>query len=216
MFRNTVLSIQILVGLFLTGNLAYAQNGVEAKPKFAELKPAQPTQTGDKIEVVEIFWYGCPHCYSFEPFLEEWHKTLPDDVQLIRLPGVLNQGWIPHAKAYYTAEKLGVLEKIHRPLFDALHKEKKQIHNDDQIRAFFVSKGVTAEQFDQTYSSKEVDAKIRQAYFLARDYKLTGVPAMVINGKYLTSASHAGTYEDLINTMNSLIQKEREAKAGTP
>jgi len=213
MFRNTVLSIQILVGLFLAGNLAYAQNAADAKPKFVELKPAQPTQTGDKIEVVEIFWYGCPHCYSFEPFLEEWHKTLPEDVQLIRLPGVLNQGWIPHAKAYYTAEKLGVLEKTHRPLFDALHKEKKQIYNDDQLRAFFVSKGVTGEQFDQTYGSKEVDAKIRQAYFLARDYKLTGVPSMVINGKYLTSASHTGTFEDLINTMNMLIEKERQARS---
>ena len=211
MFRNTVLVIQLLMGVLLFGQQAVAQNTADAKPKFIELKPAQPTQTGDKIEVVEVFWYGCPHCYSFEPFLEEWSKSLPADVELIRLPGVLNQAWIPHAKAYYTAEKLGILAEIHRPLFDAIHKEKKQIFNDDQIRAFFISQGVTAAQFDQTYTSKEVDAKIRQAYFLARDYKLTGVPSMVINGKYLTSASQTGTFEELINVMNALIDKERQA-----
>lgn len=211
-FRKILITIQILVALLVFGQSVTAQPTTEAKPKFVELKPAQPTQTGDKIEVVEVFWYGCPHCYSFEPFIEEWLKTLPADVQFIRLPGVLNPGWIPHAKAYYAAEKLGVLEKIHRPLFDAIHKEKKQVFNDNQIRDFFVSKGVAAEQFSETYASKEVDAKIRQAYFLARDYKLTGVPSIVVNGKYLTSASNTGTFEDMINVLNELIEKERQAK----
>ncbi len=213
MLRKIIITLQILLSLFVLGQqAAMAQQGADAKPKFVELKPAQPTQSGDKIEVVEVFWYGCPHCYSFEPFLEEWLKTLPEDVQFIRLPGVLNPGWIPHAKAYYTAEKLGVLEKTHRPLFDAIHKEKKPVFNDEQLRDFFVSKGVSAEQFTGTFASKEVDAKIRQAYFLARDYKLTGVPSVIVNGKYLTSASTTGTFEELINVMNALIDKERQAK----
>lgn len=186
------------------------QKNANGAPKYIELKPAQPTQTGNKIEVVEVFWYGCPHCYSFEPFLEEWLKTKPEDVQLVRLPGVLNQGWIPHAKAYYTAEKLGMLDKTHRSLFDTIHKAKKQVFTDEQIRDFFVSHGISAEEFTRTYNSKEVEAKIRQAYFLARDYKLTGVPSLVINGKYVTSPSHAGSTEEAINVVNALIEKERQ------
>lgn len=205
--------VRVLALTLILGHAAFAQEDT-TRPLFTELKPAQPTQTGDKIEVVEVFWYGCPHCYSFEPFLEEWLKTAPADVQLIRVPGVLNQNWIPLAKAYYTAEKLGVLDKIHRPLFDAIHKDKavSQVPSEDQLREFFVSKGVDAAQFTQTFASKEVDAKIRQAYFLARDYKLTGVPSLVINGKYMTTASNTGTYEKMVNVLNELIEKERQAR----
>ena len=165
--------------------------------------------------MVEVFWYGCPHCYSFEPFLENWLKTLPADVQLVRVPGVLSQNWIPLGKAFYTAEKLGVLDKVHRPLFDAIHKDRKvsQVPDEESLKEFFVSKGVAADQFSQTFASKEVEAKIRQAYFLARDYKLTGVPSLVINGKYLTSASNTGTYENMINVLNQLVENERGTEA---
>ena len=210
MYRKLIVTMHILLGLFLAGQHAVvAQEGADAT-QYVELKPAQPTQTGDKIEVVEVFWYGCPHCYSFEPFLEEWLKTKPDDVQFIRIPGVLSQNWIPHAKAYYTAEKLGVLDKTHRALFDTIHKDKKPVFTDDQIKDFFISHGVTEADFTKTYSSKEVDAKIRQAYFLARDYKLTGVPSFVINGKYVTSPSHAGSAEETVKVINALIEKERK------
>ncbi len=211
MYKTLAVTIHVLICLLLLGQqLVVAQQNTDAKPKYVELKPAQPTQTGNKIEVVEVFWYGCPSCYSFEPFLEQWLKTKPEDVQLVRLPGVLSQNWIPHAKAYYVAEKLGVLDKTHRVLFDTIHKDKKQVFTDGQIRDFFVSHGITGEVFDRTYSSKEVEAKIRQAYFLARDYKLTGVPSLVINGKYLTSPSHAGSTEEAVKVMNALIEKERQ------
>lgn len=171
--------------------------------------PPQPTQTGDKIEVLEVFWYGCPHCYSFEPHIEAWLKDLPDDVEFIRVPGVLNRGWIPHAKAYYVAEKLGIVDKIHRPLFDAIHKEKRRLFTEEELMDFFVEHGVSAGDFERVITSKELDTKIRQAYFLARDYKLTGVPSVVVNGKYLISASHIRTFEEMIQVTNALIEKER-------
>lgn len=214
MLRNMVLTLQILAALVLISPSAMSQQGASEKPLYVELKPALPTQTGDKIEVVEVFWYGCPHCYSFEPFLENWEKTLPADVQLIRVPGVLSQNWIPLGKAYYTAEKLGVLDKTHRPLFDAIHKDRKisQVPDEESLKEFFVSKGVAADQFSQTFASKEVEAKIRQAYFLARDYKLTGVPSLVINGKYLTSTTQTGSFEAMISVLNQLIEKERQAR----
>ena len=210
MNKTIVFTIHLLISFLLFGQQAVIAQQDTTKPQYIELKPAQPTQTGNNIEVVEVFWYGCPHCYSFEPFIEAWLETMPEDVQFIRLPGVLAQNWMTHAKAYYTAEKLGVLDKTHRSLFDTIHKEKKPVFTDDQIRDFFVSKGISAEQFSQTYTSKEVEAKIRQAYFLARDYKLTGVPALVINGKYVTSPSHAGSSEETIKVINALIEKERQ------
>ena len=207
MFKQAFTSLALLAGLALAGPLA-AQDDIEGK--YVPIKPAQPTQSGDRIEVVEVFWYGCPHCYSFEPYLNEWLANKPDDVAFIRLPGVLNQGWIPHAKAYYTAEKLGVVEKIHRPLFDAIHKSRRPLQSEDQLAAFFAEQGVPAGEFREAYNSREVDAKIRQAYFLARDYKLTGVPSLVINGKYLTSGSHAGTFENMLEVTDQLIERERQ------
>jgi thiol:disulfide interchange protein DsbA len=207
MYRRVIAAAGLLAAMILAAPL-HAQEGIEGK--YVPIKPAQPTQSGDRIEVVEVFWYGCPHCYSFEPHLEEWLENKPDDVAFIRIPGVLNQGWIPHAKAYYAAEKLGIVDKIHRPLFDAIHRERRQLYTEDQLAEFFAGHGVPAEQFKSVFNSKEVDTKIRQAYFLARDYKLTGVPSLVINGKYLTSGTHAGTFESMLEVTDKLIEQERQ------
>lgn len=207
MYRRVIAAAGLLAAMILAAPL-HAQEGIEGK--YVPIKPAQPTQTGDKIEVVEVFWYGCPHCYSFEPHLEEWLENKPDDVAFIRIPGVLNQGWIPHAKAYYAAEKLGIVDKIHRPLFDAIHRERRQLYTEDQLAEFFAGHGVPAGQFKSVFNSKEVDTKIRQAYFLARDYKLTGVPSLVINGKYLTSGTHAGSFESMLEVTDKLIEQERQ------
>jgi thiol:disulfide interchange protein DsbA len=183
---------------------------------YAPVQPQQPTmaQPG-KIEVLEFFWYGCPHCYAMEPHVEKWLQTMPADVEFIRVPGVLNKLWMAHARAYYTAQKLGVLEKIHRPLFDALHKDHRKIFSEDELRDFFVEKGVKAEDFTRTYNSNDVEIRVKQAYVVAQNYRLTGVPAFVVNGKYATSGQLAGTYENLITTINSLVEKERaEAAVG--
>lgn len=206
MLKKAFSTVLIMAGL-LVAMPVLAQDSIEGK--YTEIKPALPTQTGDKIEVIEVFWYGCPHCYSFEPYIEEWLVDLPEDVEFIRVPGVLNQGWIPHAKAYYTAEKLGVLDKTHRALFDALHKEKRQLFNEDAMAAFFAEHGVSPADFSRVFNSKEIDTKIRQAYFLARDYKLTGVPSIVVNGKYMVSASAIRTFEEMLGVTNALIDKER-------
>lgn len=180
---------------------------------YQQIRPAQPTQAPEgKIEVAEVFWYGCPHCYAFEPILESWLKTKPDDVVFRRIPGVLNKNWVPHAKAYFTAEKLGILEKIHKPLFDAIHKERRRIFTEDQLRDFFEEQGVDPDEFNKIYNSDEVETKTKQAFFLARGYRLTGVPSVVVNGKYLTSGSLAGSYENLLKVVNYLIEKERGAQ----
>ncbi len=171
--------------------------------------PPQPTQTGDKIEVIEIFWYGCPHCYDLEPHLEHWLKSKPKDVEFIRVPGILGNGWIAHAKAFYTAEKLGVLDNIHRPLFDAIHKKGRRIMNEKKLKDFFISQGIDGDEFSEIYNSEEIDAKIKNAFILGKNYKITGVPTIIVNGKFRTTASLSGSNAGIIDTINELADRER-------
>jgi thiol:disulfide interchange protein DsbA len=144
-----------------------------------------------------------------EPHVEKWLPSKPADVEFIRVPGVLNKLWMAHARAYYTAQKLGVLEQIHRPLFDALHKDHRKIFSEDEMRDFFVEKGVNAADFTRTYNSNDVEIRVKQAYVLAQNYRLTGVPAFIVNGKYLITGQLAGTYENIITTVNNVIEMER-------
>ena len=181
---------------------------------YKEIRPAQPTHSGKKIEVVEIFWYGCPHCYEFEPYLQNWLSTKPDDVVFRRLPGILGPSWTPHARAFFTAKKMGILDKIHEPLFRAIHKEGRRIYNDEQLKDFIVGlTGVNADQFSRIYDSKEIDIKMRQALISEQKYQITGVPAVVVNGKYLTNGTMAKSYENLIKVINHLVGVERQKLA---
>lgn len=178
------------------------------QPEYVVIDPPLATHSGDKIEVMEIFWYGCPHCYAFEPSLEKWLSSKPDNVEFRLMPGILNRGWVPHARAYYTAEKLGILDRIHRQLFDAIHKDRRNIFDEDSIRQFFVEQGVDGDEFSKVYDSKEIDEMLKQAAQDQISARITGVPAIIINGKYLTSPSMTGSYKSLEKVMNTLIERE--------
>jgi protein dithiol oxidoreductase (disulfide-forming) len=198
----------ISLSLFLLiGNQAYAENG------YTIISPAQPTQTGDKIEVLEIFWYACPHCYDFEPYVNEWLKNKPDDVTFRRMPGIFRKSWIPHAKAFFTAKKLGILDDIHTALFNAIHKDKKKIHDEASIKKFFLKRGVDKSEFKKIYNSEEIDTKAKQAFVMGQRYKVTGVPAVIVNGKYMVSGSTAGSFENVLKVIDSLVDKERASTA---
>lgn len=188
----------------------FASTYLHAADAYTNIIPAQPTQTEDKIEVVEVFWYGCPHCYDFEPYVNKWLASKPDDVHFRRMPGIFNKNWVAHAKAYFTAEKLGVLEVIHSSLFDALHKQRKRIFSEDQLKDFFVSKGIDGDEFTRVFNSSEVESKFKQAFVMGQRYKITGVPAVIVNGKYMTSGSLAGSYDNLLKTIDELVEKERQ------
>ncbi len=175
---------------------------------YKKLPTPQPTRTGDKIEVLEVFWYGCPHCYHFEPVLDKWLNEKPDYIEFVRMPGILGKNWLPHARAFYTAEKIGILDIIHTSLFDAIHRDKRKILDEKSLRVFFSEHGVSGDEFDQAYNSKEVEEKVRAAFSAGQNYALTGVPAIIINGKYSTSASMAGSFEKIIDVINTLAAKE--------
>ncbi len=181
-------------------------------PGYQTLSSPQPTQHPDKVEVIEFFWYGCPHCYSFEPELSKWLKTLPKNVEFIRQPAVFNETWGKHAKAYFVAEALGVVDKVHADFFDAIQTKKEKLETEEQLAKFFTAHGVDEAQFHETFNAFAIDAKMRQAPAIAARYGITGVPTVIINGKYVTSGPLAGSHEKMLEVMDELIKKESAAK----
>jgi thiol:disulfide interchange protein DsbA len=186
---------------------------LQAEPLgYETLSPAQPTQNQDKIEIIEFFWYGCPHCYSLEPMMKKWLKTLPDNVEFIRQPAVFSSLWGKHAKAYYVAEALNVVDKVHDDLFDAIQTKKQKLETEDQLAKFFVAHGVDETKFRETFNSFLIDAKLRQAKAMAPRYGLTGVPAVIVNGKYKTSGPIAKSHEKMFEVIDRLIKQESQVK----
>jgi len=198
--------IQIIFVLFIS--FIFATSATADQP-YKRIQPPQPTQAVDKIEVVEVFWYACPHCYEFEPYLEKWLENKPEDVEFRRMPGIFRKSWIPHAHAFFTAEKLGVLDKIHRPLLEAIHDKKQRLFDEKSLKAFFMKNGVDGDAFTQTYHSNEIETKVKQAFVMGQRYGVSGVPSIVINGKYLTSGALAGSLQNVLAVIDSLVERER-------
>ena len=178
---------------------------------YQEVKPAVATSTAtDKVEVLELFWYGCPHCYAFEPQLQEWLKNKADYIEFVRVPAVFAQNWEVHARAFYAAQQLGVLDKLNAPMFDAIHKEARKLGSEEEVTQFFADKGVPAKDFKKAYNSFDVDTKTRRAIALTREYGITGVPALIVNGKYRSSAQEAGDFATLLKLVDYLAAKEHK------
>ena len=198
-----------MVQLFfiLATGIAHADDAA----RYDTISP-QPTASGNKIEVIEFFWYSCPHCFSLEPFLEKWVAQKPADVAFRRIPAILGNNWVHYAKVYYAADKLGVVDKLHTPLFNAIHAQMMLLDDGPKLGNFLKSLGIDQDKFFTAYQSEEIGNQIKNAYIMGQDYQLTGVPAIIINGKYRTSASQAGSNEKLIQVMDELIEKERTAK----
>jgi thiol:disulfide interchange protein DsbA len=214
MLKNLLLAAGVLGFLFIgqTAGAVETAEPFEAGKHYQPIVPEQPTQTGDKIEVLEIFWYGCPHCNEFEPYIAQWLPKKPDDVEFRRMPATFKPLWTLHAKAFYTAEALGVLEKIHSPLFKALHEEDRRLVDQASLADFFAEHGVNKDDFNKTFSSFSVDSKVRQATHMVMQYKIDGVPAVIVNGKYLIKAGMTGGFDDLFKVVDFLVEKERKAK----
>lgn len=173
--------------------------------------PAETAVGAGKVEVVELFWYGCPHCYQFEPVIEQWLEGKPDHIEFVRMPAVFAPNWEVHARAYYAAEQLGVLERVHEPLFDALHRERRKVFTEDQLAAFYAELGVPEADFRAAYNSFDVDKKARRAAALTRKYGIGGVPAIVVDGKYRTSTQQSGgSYENLLKIAETLAARSAD------
>jgi thiol:disulfide interchange protein DsbA len=181
-------------------------------PRYTELKPAQPTETGGKIEVLEFFWYGCPHCYNLEPLLESWQKHLGADTLLRRVPAVFNERWGYDAAIYYAFDALGVLDKVHRPFFDAIHRDHLRTDNPAALAEWLQKNGVDPKKFQDTFKSFGVQSKVRRATQQTVAYKIDGTPAMAVNGRYTVSADQGGSREGLLQTVDYLVDMVRKQK----
>ncbi|NOZ36966.1 MAG: thiol:disulfide interchange protein DsbA/DsbL [Gammaproteobacteria bacterium] len=202
---RTSLTLIMMVVFFSTASARNYDEGIE----YQRLKEPVPTQVGPgKVEVVELFWYGCPHCFRLEPNIHKWLKSKPKNVEFIRIPAVFNKTWALHAKAYYTADFLGIMNKFHKPFFDAIHLKKQPMSTVAEVKTFFLKLGVSAKDFDNVFSSFGVDTKVRRARELSREYGISGVPSLVVNGKYLTDGPMAGGRKGMIEVLNYLIKKE--------
>jgi thiol:disulfide interchange protein DsbA len=175
------------------------------------IEPPQSTANPEKIEVLEYFWFGCPHCFAFEPAINEWAENKPDDVDFVRHAPPLNRGWTAHSEAFYSAQALGITDKMFDELFNAIHRERKPLRDRKSISKWVSGLGVDVDQdkMYETMKSFAVNAKIRQAMQIASASRVNAVPTVVVNGKYLSTVSMAGGHKQLINLINELIEKER-------
>ncbi|MDH5376736.1 MAG: thiol:disulfide interchange protein DsbA/DsbL [Gammaproteobacteria bacterium] len=201
-------SIALIMFFSLSVNGLVLAEEYEEGVHYTLITPAQPTETGNKVEVREVFWYGCPHCFRFEPTINRWLKNKPAEAEFVRMPGMLVPHWEPHGRAFYVAEMLGVWDKIHEPLFNALHLEKKEIKSEDGLADFFEGFGVKKDDFHKAYRSFAVETKVRRAKQLAKRYGINGVPAIIVNGKYVVSNRNSGGPRETMKIADYLVKKE--------
>ena len=191
-------------------DLAPASSRFQLGTHYQRLPAAQGTSSSpDLIEVAEIFWYGCPHCYTFDPYLEKWREDLPDDVSFVRIPAVWNNVLQIHARAFYTAEALGVVAEVHTPLFREIHNNGNFLDSQEALAEFFGQFGVDADAFNAAFESFSVITKLNRADELSRRYRIASVPTVIINGKYTTDAGLTGGYDELMELVDELVAMER-------
>ena len=178
---------------------------------YTILTTAQGTSSApDVIEVTEVFWYGCPHCYTFDPYLEKWKATLPDDVNFVRLPVMWNPTNQIHARMFYTAEALGKLDQVHEAIFRAIHRDKQTLTTEASIQEFLLDYGISEQEFNDTFRSFAIESKLQRAKNLTQRYRIQSVPLLVTNGKYLTQGSEINNFEEMLAVTDELVDRERQ------
>ncbi|MBP55812.1 thiol:disulfide interchange protein DsbA/DsbL [Marinobacter sp.] len=208
LIRNAALSI-LAMSFIAQASAASWEEGTH----YQVLDTPVRTASDSGVEVAEVFWYGCPHCYTFKPLVESWAEDLPEDVNYVKIPAALGSSWEPHAKAFYALEAMGELDKVHDALFDALAGERRPLNSGEALADFVSGYGVDGEEFLKNYNSFGVNAKMQQAQSKIRGARVTGTPTMLVNGKYRVTASMAGSHEATLEVVDYLIEQERAGQA---
>jgi thiol:disulfide interchange protein DsbA len=207
-----------LLCVLLTPTWSFAADYLEGI-EYVRLPQAQPIETGKKIEVREVFWYGCPHCYHLEPLLNQWLKTKPGNVGFVRMPGIMSPNWEPLGRAYYALQALGMDEKLHTALFAAIHEKNENLNDEASIADFVARHGVDKAKFVQAYHSFSVDAEIKNAIQVEQRYGVDSVPTFIIDGKFRTNAGMVADRDRnnpnkaLMDIVNYLVKKAARERA---
>ena len=181
---------------------------------YTTLKDELPLETAGKVEVVEFFWYGCIHCYNLEPLLEKWVPRLPADTQFRRIPAVFNERWAHDAAIFYAFEALGALDKLHRPLFDAIHKDQLKTDNAAALAEWLTRNGLDPKTFQATMKSFGVQSKAKRAAQLTAAARIDGTPALMVQGRFTISAEQGKSREGMLATADALAGMVRKSLAG--
>ena len=183
----------------------------EAGKDYTMLSPAQPTQSGNKIEVLEFFFYGCSHCFKLHPMMSAWEKKIPKDVELTFVPAIFNASWEPIARAFYALETLGQRAQLHDDLFDAWNVSNADLTDEAKITDFVVKHGVDRKKFGDAYNSFSMQSKVTRAKQMGQSYGIHGTPTLIVDGKYLITGLHPA---ETMQVLNALIDKARKERAG--
>ena len=205
-------TLQLALGsltLPLAGH-ALAQAAPVEGQNYVKLSQPVPVPSNGKVNVVEFFWYGCPHCNAFEPTLEAWVKTLPPEIAFTRAHVAFSALHETHSRIYYTLESMGLVEQMHRKVFAALHNQRKRLDKDAEIEAFMTENGIDGKKFIETSKSFGVATKVRQAKQLSEAYRIDGVPAMGVQGRFYTNIGLAGGPTQALQVVNYLAQRSRQ------
>jgi thiol:disulfide interchange protein DsbA len=177
------------------------------------LIPAQPAETGERIEVIDFFWYGCPYCNELQPAMEEWSKRKPDDVVLRRVPVILRDSWAPHARIYYTLELLGEVERLHLAVYHSYHVEQLSMSKPEVMEQWAAKHGIERQRWINAYFSPEVDARIARAFQATKRYDVQGTPSVVVDGRYLTSSSMTPSVRGVMPVVEDLVRLARQNRS---
>jgi protein dithiol oxidoreductase (disulfide-forming) len=211
---NATIIARFLLKYFLVGlagiSIAHA-NIIEGKD-YTVLPAPQSTESDQHIEVIEFFWYGCPHCNDLHPHLENWLRNKPADVKFHYVPAIFRSNWMPAAKTFYAMESLGITSKLHEKIYHAIHRGKIDLSKDQILFDWIEKQGVERDKFVDAYNSFTVQNQANRSAQMIRQYKITGVPALVVDGKYLTTGKLSGTPEETISVLKQLIEKARQDK----
>ncbi|PMZ92196.1 MULTISPECIES: thiol:disulfide interchange protein DsbA [unclassified Pseudomonas] len=206
--RNLIISA-VFAAASLFGMTAQAAEAPAAP--YVELANPVPVAVPGKIEVVELFWYGCPHCYHFEPTINPWAEKLPSDVNFKRIPAMFGGAWDAHGQMFLTLESMGAEHKVHAAVFDAIQNKKMKLIDKNDMADFLATQGVDKDKFLATFDSFAIKGQVVQARELAKKYEISGVPTLVVNGKYRFDVGSAGGAEQALQLADKLIDKERAA-----
>ena len=211
--RKTLAVITVLVLALASGSLqAQAPSAPQLGKDYTRLDPPRPVTSGDKIEVIEFFYYGCPVCYELEPVLARWYFNSPGTIDLRRVPALSSDNWDDFAKLFYALEAVGQLGRLHWPVYDNFHFDGVKL-NEEAVMLNWVGKNkVDKENFAAAYRSPEVQAKLAAARQMIQTYDIKGVPSIVVDGKYVTSARQAGGTRELMQVVEKLVEMARRER----
>jgi thiol:disulfide interchange protein DsbA len=202
------LAAGLLAGLISTSAWAVPMSYVEGTHYFPTAEKLN-TANAEKVVVVEMFSYTCPHCFALEPEIEAWKETLADNVEFVKVPAIFRDSWLELARVFYAAEATGDLDMLHPKLFKAIHVEKRRLSTEEQLLDFVEEQGIDREAFLKTMNSFSVKGKVKQALIMSRTSGITGVPSFIVNGEYRTDASSAGSSEDLFKLVDILVEQNQ-------